>query len=511
MNNLVINAGPGSGKTFTIIETYNFIMNGGQIAGFTPTQEQFDIFCHIRNLAGTVRPHEILFLAFNKGIQQFMEQRLPAKTKVYTFNGLGQSLIIKRWGYKKLDRYRGQYILRKLVGEHIWDSWNMQQRISANNMLTYIGHLKEELLPICEDSLIQISEKYGITDIPRDIELISAIMKEMQQVEKYDCIEYKDQVWLGLQAIRSPQFKLALVDEAQDLSALRLEFALRIAEKVVFCGDPYQSINAFAGADYAAFEKLRGVSDTELPLKTCFRCTPNRIQRVNEIRPARIKPNKSVSGPEERLTLNDLPRRIQEFASFHYNESPTESTNNSVPRDLPQSASDLNNYLIMARTNAQLVKIGLVLSGAKVPCKIVKRDEEEAIETILLNFLKQLRPLNIADLINKLQLQIKQAESLPERASMVQDDKCRSLLALAESCTSIPEIKQKLQSLTQQSHGAVNLATIHRSKGLEAPFVFLLIPVRHPKARSPNQIEQETNLEFVAESRSSYYHCYVTN
>lgn len=506
MSNLIINAGPGSGKTFTLIETFKFLMTG-TIAGFRPTQEQYEIFVKIREMSPNLEPHDVVFLAFNTGIKNFLTEKLPAKTNVYTFNGLGVSEIRKRWGFKQLDKYRGQKILRQKLGP-TFDSLTYTENLKYMNILTYIGHLKEELLPIEESSLFLISEKYGLPDIPTELELIRDLMHDMQKVD--DCIDYRDQVWLGLQAIRHKRFKLALVDEAQDLSPLRLEFALAVAEQCVFCGDPYQSINGFAGADYAAFEKIRKISKLELPLKTCFRCTPNRIKRINEIRPARIVPFKTVDGPEERLTLEELPKRILQFASFHHESHDVPDP--SIPHDLPLDASDYSKYLIISRTNANLVKVGLFLAQHRIPAQIIKRDEEESVDEILIRFLKSLNPLSTFDLVQKLNIQIKIAEAMPERAAMMQEDKCRSLLAVAEKAKHINEIPKMLRSLAPTNKGAVCLSTIHRAKGLQAPFVFILFPpVRHPKATSKDQIEQEINLEFVAESRSEYYNAYVTN
>ena len=51
----------------------------------------------------------------------------------------------------------------------------------------------------------------------------------------------------------------------------------------------------------------------------------------------------------------------------------------------------------------------------------------------------------------------------------------------------------------------ITLSTIHRAKGLEAKHVAILFPpVEHPKASTQEQIEQEKNLHFVAESRTSH-------
>ncbi len=510
MPHLAIEAGPGSGKTFTLEETYKFILTN-QLSGFKPTQEQYDIFVKVRDMVPPdLRPQDIVFVSFNTSTKEKTLQRMPKGTKVYTFNGLGQSMIIKKWKYQEFDNDRSQKLLCEMIGKP-FSQCSQFERQEYRNMLNYIGMFKEELLTPSDESISFVQEKYGLDYRFEDITLAYRLMRLMQQPNGR--IEYRDQVWLGLQALDDPKrkpFKVALIDEAQDLSALRLEFSLAVAYNCIFCGDPFQSINAFAGADHQAFDKIRKVCKSVLTLKTSFRNPPNHIKHLNTIRPARIVAYKTEDGPIERVELPDLADRIYDF--YTYYNKPEEERPVNVPKNLPIRANDLSNYLLIARTNATLIKIGLMLTDRKLPVTLVRREDEPSLTEMLLAYMKSLQPKSIIDLQGKLNTQIRMAESLPVKQSMVLDDKCRSLLAIAEKCSHLNEVQTKLKSLSENKKGSIRASTIHRAKGLEAPFVFIAFPpIHHPKAVTPEQKEQEINLEFVSESRSEYYKCYVVN
>jgi superfamily I DNA/RNA helicase len=50
--------------------------------------------------------------------------------------------------------------------------------------------------------------------------------------------------------------------------------------------------------------------------------------------------------------------------------------------------------------------------------------------------------------------------------------------------------------------GVIHLSTIHKAKGLEWDNVHVMTPIRHELAQTPEDIQQEINLEFVAHTRT---------
>ena len=79
------------------------------------------------------------------------------------------------------------------------------------------------------------------------------------------------------------------VDEAQDLNVARLEFARRLVEpkgRIVFVGDPYQSIYGFTGSDPEMVPKIIEEFHAEkLPLSVSYRCARAICVKANAILP----------------------------------------------------------------------------------------------------------------------------------------------------------------------------------------------------------------------------------
>jgi superfamily I DNA/RNA helicase len=61
-----------------------------------------------------------------------------------------------------------------------------------------------------------------------------------------------------------------------------------------------------------------------------------------------------------------------------------------------------------------------------------------------------------------------------------------------------------VEAMFSDERKCITLATVHKSKGLENPRVFILHPelMPFPKAKRPQQIEQEWNLKYVALTRA---------
>lgn len=572
MTIISIDAGPGSGKSTTLEHAFLFMLTGRY--HFLPNQEQVNICHHVATSFPGVSAAQVVFLAFNTTTKDALQSKLPSNCKAYTFGGLGQSLLFRRHHYQALDKLRGERLLAQLLGRPLSDL-PYQERLQYYNLLRYISSCKEELLLPSEETFHFIREKYNLGEPPRDITLATKLLTLMSTPN--GSIEFIDQVWMGLQTITQPLFEVAFVDEAQDLSALRLEFALKVARNCVFCGDPFQSINAFAGADHLAFEKIRSVSNIALPLKESFRLPPNHIEHANTIRRARITAFKLEPGPIESFSLSSLPSKINSFLSntqkdfsvkWRYNpniytkdpnpQPPSEQiqgpcTNCGSPDhwrpdcpDLnpiqppppparssspppgtpydptthiwtitpPQEMRDPEQHLIIGRTNAEIFQVAIALLKEGIGCRIIRRKEDQDIKTTLTYYLqdklKATSNKTIDGLLSVLNKDKAKAQAMPYRKGAVLYEKSNCLIHLCGIANSISDIPDLLEALTSEKHGTVRLCTIHKAKGMEAHFIYILFPpVAHPKAETPQEIEQEKNLEFVSETRSKFYKAYV--
>lgn len=515
---IVINAGPGSGKTTTLVHGFNYVLSGNY--GIMPTQEQSTIFHYLKQHFQGIPPSKVVFIAFNTSMKEKMQRMLPSTVKAYTFNGIGQSIIIKSDHFQKLNNNRGKELLEALIQKPL-SQVPYQDRKSYNQLLKYLHCCKEELFEPNAETFSIISEKYGLpTFILTDPLQKLAIELFKAMAHPNGSIEYIDQVWravIRLSQKSEKPYKLAFVDEAQDMSKLRLELALSLAENVVFCGDPNQSINAFAGADDEVFKKLFQICPLQLPLQISFRHPINHINYVNNKFGTNLVAHKTTHGPIETVRAENLSEVIKTLKTGqpYTPKNPIQSLQDT-PRtfELPPSSQNLTNYLLLARTNATLFKYGVRLIRNNIPAKIVRHsDAGMDIEVILIDYLKRVNShkISIDALKNILENDLAVASKLPFRQGSFIIEVANCLLELASIATSTDQLPKMIKALTCDKEDCVNLSTIHKAKGVEAPFVFILDPPIALKAESQRDKDQELHCEFVAETRSQFYKAYVTS
>lgn len=557
MTTLLIESGPGTGKTTTLELAYNYLLTNR----FTipPTREQTRI-CHlVKSTFETPIASQIVFISFNVSTKDRLRPNIPQATGVYTFGGLGVSCVRRRFGHHELDKARGQKLLSGLLGRNLADL-EQKDKNRAYALLKYVEHFKEELLYPNAEAFYTVQEKYGMDALPGGFaDLAPELMQQMQQPN--GTLEFIDQVWLGLQALQKPIYDLAVIDEGQDLSTLRLEFALKVANHQLVCGDGFQSINAFAGADYQAFDKLKQIATHILPLKTSFRLPTNHITYANTIRPANINPHKTKPGPIEifpiqakdstRLHNPSLPQKITDFLNGHYYNHTTDIFESTIPVHespqpqvdpysdvktqpylipLPSSAQDPDEHLIIGRTNAEILQASLVLLRHGIRPRIVRRKEDQDILKNLTdyitwktNYLKKARKSpTLHNLLPLLKGDMNKAQNMPYRQGATLYEKAKCLHDLTKDILDYGEtpednnppqiylLNNVLANLCKESETSIRLCTIHKAKGLEADFVYILFPpVCHPLAESPADLAQEKNIQFVSETRSKFYKAYV--
>lgn len=481
MTYLLVEAGPGSGKTTTLTKSHEYMLTG-KILG-SPTQEQYIIMETARQMFPAVTENDAVFACMTNTGKDDLITKVNSKTRIFTYNGLGASILIRKHRHQAYNGKRGEQLLEAVIGKKLEDlEWKKRKVYYA--CLRYIKCLKEELMMPSESSLYFIQQKYGIeTPPPENIEEMVRLMERMMRVD--GSVEWIDQIWLATSSMREPMYKLGYVDECQDLSNLKLLFMIKACANLFFCGDPYQAINGFAGADYNVFKRLMSLASTHLPLKTCFRCPPNHIDKANQIRPARITAYKTVSVPDISVSIQDLGAYIV------------------------QNLTNPKEHLLISRLNSILMRVGLKLLKQGVACYLMGRTGENNIDDILKTYIKQTRARTLQQLVECAMSDKENASSKGFQAGTFISERSDCILELAEECKTIPQLLQKLSKLTQQSPAAVPLATIHKSKGLEAKYVYILYPPIPLETQDINQREQEINLEFVSETRSSHQKIYV--
>ncbi|GIW60341.1 MAG: hypothetical protein KatS3mg087_1407 [Patescibacteria group bacterium] len=488
---ITINAGPGSGKTYTITHIPRFLRASNKEAFFKNTKwtnQQRAIWkCVARHIP--ISPEDpILYAAYNNDLVKDAQNKVikegPFACECRTIHGAGYKVINKKYGYCRINSNRGIQIVERITGESISQLKNRYEWLST---LKYLEKCKDELRKPTFENFEELRDKYDSLSnfrIHKDMEeQASLLLPEMKKVNRKEGIEYIDQVWLAIFLAKEPIYKLGLIDEAQDLSPSRFLLAQRLCEHVVWVGDPDQAINAFAGADPHAFDKVEELADIILPLKVSFRCPPNIVQRANTIMAQRIIPRdsfpltttKKEDGEEKSLVFErEFPRHIA--------------------RTLPKC-------MVICRYNAPLFRCAFHLMKQGINVAMLGKQLVNQLTWLV----KKQKAGSAADLEEKIQSWVINSSKnvKPHIAEMLQD-KADCILYAAKDCETVDEVVDRIEELFKPKKGkCVTLSTIHKAKGREAENVYILFPpVRSQHATTTPQKQQEQNLEYVAVTRT---------
>lgn len=472
----LIDAGPGSGKTFTIAKGACIVSK--EFGGiYTPTKEQEEIFAFLKEELPSTK--SVVMFAFANSAKQNLENRFNKwSPKIYTFHGAGASCIIKKYGFQPRDLKRSDKIIEGIIGEEL-DSLPPTTKREWVACKRLVHYLKVESLPATEESLSYLLIKYpdlSSYSIPEWWEeQTKEVLKRAAFLHRREGIDYDDMVWLGKKALASPRFDIGFVDEAQDISNSAYQLVTRMCRHVIFCGDVNQAINAFAGGSEEMYNKVKTKSDAVLSLKMTLRCPPSICALANTIRPRGI-----IEGP------NKLDGEIE---TIHYT---------ALVDQLKKC--DYRDTLILGRTNATIIGTALFLSNKGVDCFVQDTDLHKQLTAFIqtfkcdyVNLPKQLEAYDRRMSYSKNEMWVQMCLSLSE-----------TVRKLHKVCSSYATLYVLVEALFKPKKGYM-LTTLHKGKGLEAENVFLLNPplelpqaMRHPIAK-----EQEINLVFVGITRSS--------
>ena len=163
--------------------------------------------------------------------------------------------------------------------------------------------------------------------------------------------------------------------------------------------------------------------------------------------------------------------------------------------------------MIISRKSAPLVDLCLKFIKNDIRAYVKGKDLGEG----LINLVKKMKAKNLNSLFNKLDEEVEKIEKTAkgrnaEAKIIAFKDKVECLQVIAESVTSIKELISKLETIfSDNEKDSFTFSTIHKSKGLEADNVFIVIPNKLPlvwKNQLDWQFEQEMNLKYVAITRA---------
>lgn len=436
-DNLVVIARAGCGKTFTAIESIKFLP----------------------------KDKKILMCAFNKDIVLELKKRVPKNVNVSTIHSIGFKAILTRFGKVNLDTNKVPLILESLLDKQNYDSIPEFVRLIS---------LCKATLQDTESDLSSMIEKYDIDVAPfSENEFIKIALKALfKSKEDKKNIDYDDMIYFPfVYNLNLEKWDYIYVDEAQDLNYAQLVMILSSISKtsrVFMFLDDRQVLYGWRGADSSLLNKIiEKLQAKKLPLSMSYRCPHKVVSFVNHIVPDFEGHHLNYDGTISSILLSDLGSNVKK------------------------------GDFVLSRTNAPLIKMYKELIKYKIPVTIQGKD----IGVNLAMFIKKTKKKTIPSLLEHLEKwKNKEIGKLKRERKDFSHiiDKYECICALAESCSSIPDLLKTITKLFSDvdDKDKVVLGTVHSVKGLERERVFLLT------SSFRRGSEAEDNIWYVACTRT---------
>lgn len=475
---LVIEAVAGSGKTTTIVKALELIP------------------VHL----------SVYFLAFNKHIATELDKRCQAKglsnVTASTLHALGLKNFIK--AFPNFDRKNG--IVFDKVGQLLNDVWPVSKQALKDGLVTPTERKENwakrsgmrNLVSICKSTLVDVNDtqavleiidRYGVEIETTCFDEVIAKLPEIMQTckDRVDIIDFDDMIWLPVVLnLKLEQCDFLMVDEAQDMNKLQIEFILRLIKTgghIIAVGDRHQSLYGFRGADTNAIQNIIDLLQANtLPLSVTYRCPRLHVEKAREIVSQLEARDDAPDGIIREMEYIDLAKELQ-------------------PGDM-----------VVCRTNAPLIRPAFECVRMHKKAVIRGMDFKDA----LINLIKRFETDDLASFEISLQeYYVREKEKLLDNAKEMQavllEDKVKTIQFVISESTTVTDLISKITMLFSDDNLGIVFSSVHRAKGLEADNVFILRPdlMPHKKAKKQWEKDQEQNCIYVAETRSKNQLVYV--
>lgn len=435
------------------------------------------------------RSNQVVYFAFNKAIADEFRQKYGLNAM--TMHSFGYQVLCQALGKVKVDGQKKSKLaqkyfptnksLRRFVTRISSLAINTQTDYSnVNELMSMIEFYGIEM----DGSILEAKDDNGqpilLENILKTVEAI--IIDSLEAVETEKVVDYDEMLFYPVFADLIPaKFDFIFVDEAQDTNKLQINFiakAIKTAGRFVFVGDRYQAIYAFRGAMSDAVDNIiRRFNAKTLPLDISYRCPQLIIKNLANPIVAEIKAAQSNPEGEERYINGE--QAIKEW-------------------------KNLDEALVMCRTNAPLVKqaLGLIKTGKKA--RVAGRNIAEG----LLDLIERMNATDVDGLINKLEtyrdkeVQRLTAKDQDDQADAL-TDKIECILAVCDGETQVISVVTRIETIFTDTRGGILFSSVHRAKGMESQNCYIIEPKQLPfKSSKPWQFEQERNLAYVAFTRT---------
>ena len=325
-----------------------------------------------------------------------------------------------------------------------------------------------------------------------------AFGKNSKNIVDKKIVTFDDQVWIPvINNLTVDKFDLVFVDEAQDLSKSRVELikkSIKPNGRIIACGDPFQAIFSFAGADIDALADLcLSIDANVMPLSCTFRCPKKVVRQAQEINPQIQHSPIALEG--EIITI---------------------------------SQENILNYVaigdvILSRTNAPIIKLFFKYAKQKLKVKFIGKDYGNMMAMRIKGWKSKFYYdclngnnsgiFNVRKILEYndfwLENKSKDDKGVSKQVSERFRDEYETVKILCEDLESNPNSEKSYNEIIErcysfspedkdlESLNCIALSSVHRFKGRERDNVFVLVDTFKIGTN-----QEENNLWYVAVTRA---------
>jgi DNA helicase II / ATP-dependent DNA helicase PcrA len=467
--NLVIEACAGSGKTTTLVEALRRWQDAGN------------------------RGKRALFCAFNKSIAEELGRRVPAGVDSKTLHSLCFGAVSRKFRGIRVEGRKLHTIAEMVTKAEMGTTDMMAVNAVIGDLAKVYGLLLGTMTNLADaDAVAETISAYGATlDLPA---ASLPLLNELDQTMKSTVSEISFDEMLSFpisHSIALPKYDLICVDEAQDLNRLQIELlkrALAPGGRLVACGDSFQAIYLFRGADAQAMEQIKEefsvTAGNCLPLSITYRC-PRTIVTLAQTWVPHIQAADNAAEGEV------IERTPKEF--------------DVTLRSLMAGA------MVVCRTNAPLIGTALRLIASGKKAVVRGRDIGKTVAKLATKLAKGLSDRQVDELAERIETYRsvemgKMAKAHKDSQAQQIDDQCETLMALLKGIALISALHTRIADLFSDDAVGILCSSAHRAKGLEAKMVVWLAPEKNDmmqeRARNEAAMKQEKNICYITSTRA---------
>jgi len=519
---ICIVAGPGTGKTKTLVAKICYLLTENKVA-----------------------PSNILALTFTKKAAKEIEERILESVDkkqtnglfIGTFHSFGMSILKELFGdnenadgIKILPEPERNELIRKLSIEeelkHELKEYTLKELSLAISNRKNSTDLHNADAPKAETHTIdKFFSMYNQTLAEKNVFDFDDLIRKA-----YELLKRSKELQTQLRA----QYKYILIDEFQDTNALQYELIKQITttETSLFViGDPLQSIYAFRGARGDIFNKfMNDYPDTkQITLDTNYRSTKKIIDASHQLFPASLRLLPNVDDPGEVRIITTLSeyseadwivRNISELiGGLDLNQS-TDIANDALRKGISKNLA-FSDFAVIYRTHGMSHALERRFRESSIPFQKIG-DSPIYLRPEIAGLIDGLRQLNendaykgkkltlLANEIIKSQKCEEKLEGNPDRLvdlySFIND-----MLRFDNFDNPLEEFIRFIEQIETEEYydpscDKVTLMTMHAAKGLEFKYVFICgfdegyMPF--DRAAQKGDIDEEKRLFYVAMTRA---------